>query len=862
MSRLRRRLRALFDGESLDREVEEEMRYHIEREAASLDLPPQVARREALIAFGGVERYKEEHRDARGVRWLHEFVTDLRYAVRSLRESPAFTLSAVLVLALGIGASTTVFGAINAVILTHLPYPHDEQLVDIGLASAMGNRWNLSAVDYRSLEDGQHSFSAVGGFEADEVALVVPGSEPTRERVGKVTSGVFRALGVSVAQGRTILPDDERVGAPPVVVVSARFAARAPLGTVLTLDGVAYTVVGVLPPNVTTLGAFRRDVWPALQIPPPPRRGPFFFMGVGRLAPGVTIDAARRDLAAISARIFPIWASSFQDRTAHLDPRPLRGRILGDAGHTLGVFAGAVGLVLLVAVANVASLALVRATSRARELSVRAMLGGTRARLVRMLITESLVLAVVGSLAGVALATLGLKILVAIGPHVPRLADARPDLAMFGFAAILAIVVGIVVGAVPVALLPRHHGVGSRVVGAGRAMHAMRASFVVAQFALTLPLLAGAGLLLNSFVRLLQVAPGFDPAGLVSVRASLPAARYANDTVIGQYWARALPLIRDVPGVHDAGLADYLPPSEPDLNVNNFDLVDQPAGSTGSQPVAPWIAATAGYFSTLRVPLLAGRLFTPADSGGAPPVVIVSHSWANRYFPDGTALGRRMMTGGCTTCPPTTVVGVVGDIKVRGLDEPADAVYAPPTQGWPRQANVVARAAGAPSEVAQGIVAALRSLDATVPIDPPVRLADRVYDSVVEPRHWTLLLGGFAAAALALAAVGVFGLLSYTVSTRQREIGVRMALGARATAVTGMFVLRGMGHAAIGAVVGIALALWATRALAGALFGVSATDPLTLAGVTLVLLAAALVASWLPARRAAAVDPVTALRLE
>ncbi len=865
MSRWRRRLRAFFERETLDRELDEEMRAHIDLEAESLrarGLSADVARREALIAFGGIERYKEAHRDARGVRWLDELLQDVRYAVRSLRESPAFTASAVLVLALGIGASTTVFGAIHAVLLTHLPYPHDEQLFEIGLENTVANPWHLSAVDYLALESEQHSFAAVGAEEARTVALIVPGAEPTRTEIAAVTSGVFRALDVPVAQGRPIEPDDERAGAPPVAVVSARFAKQAPLGHTISLDGVTYTVVGVLAPDMTRLGRLSSDIWPALQIQPPTRKGPFLLIGLARLNPGVSLDAARRDLAAISARMFPLWAASFQDRTAYLTPLPLRQRILGDASRTLGVFAGAVALVLLVAVANVASLALVRATGRVRELSVRAMLGGTRARLVRMLVTESLLLAGAGSLAGVAVAGLGLKALVAIGPYVPRLGQARVDLAMLGFTALLALVVGAIVGVVPIALLPRAHGAGNRIVGAGRGAHAMRAGFVVAQFALTLPLLAGAGLLLNSFVRLLRVQPGFDPAGLVTMKVSLPAARYGNDTVIGQYWTRALPRVREVPGVLSAGLSEVVPPNESDLNFNNFALIDQPPPPGGAQPVAPWVAATTDYFTTLGVPLIEGRLFTPADSGPAPPVVIVSRAWANRYYRGASAIGRQLMSGGCTTCPPTTIVGVVGDIKIQGLGQPADAMYTPPAQGWPQQINVVARTEGPSEGAARRIIAALRSVDPSVPIDPATPLTDRIYASVVQPRHWTILLGGFAAAALALAAVGVFGLLSYNISTRRREIGVRMALGARAGAVVAMFVWRGMGHAVIGAVVGLGLALWATRLLAGALFGVGASDPATLAAVTLVLLAAALLASWLPARRAAAIDPVTALRLE
>ncbi|HZS58422.1 MAG TPA: ADOP family duplicated permease, partial [Gemmatimonadaceae bacterium] len=815
------RWRAFFQKKRLDRELDEEMRLHIEMEAADLQsrgVAPDIARREATIAFGGVERYKEAHRDARGIRWLEDALADLRYAARALIRSPAFTLSSVLVLALGIGASTTIFGAIDAVLLTRLPYSHDERLVEIGMRNG-DNTWHLSAVDYRALESDQRSFTALGAESPNEVAVRIGNADAVRQSMAFVTSGVFRALGVTVASGRAIQPSDETPGAPAVAVVSAQMATRAGLGQTITIGGVPHTIVGVLPPGVTTLGRLSGDIWPVLQVRPPTRRGPFFLIGLARLKDGVTVDAATRDLAGISERIFPIWASSFQARSARILPMPLRERVLGDASHTLGVFGGAVALVLLVAVANVSSLALVRATNRQRELSVRAMLGGTRGRLARLLVAESLLLAVTGAVAGVLVAILGLRVLVAIGPHVPRLADAKPDVTMLGFAAVVAIVIALIVGGAPVWLLARGHAMGSRVIGAARGTQATRAGFVIAQFALTLPLLAGAGLLLNSFLRLARVRPGFDASGLAMVHVSLPFARYGNDTTIAAYWVRALPVIRDVPGVLDAGLTEFAPPNEPAMDFNNFALMDRPAPADGGQPESPWITATADYFRTLRVPLLDGRLFTLADSASAPPVVVVSRAWANHYYPDGRAVGHQMMPGGCTTCPPTTIVGIVGDIKVQGLDAPADAIYVPPTQGWPPQFNVIARTAGPPAEAAKRMVAALRTLDAGVPLDHAMPLEDRVYDSVTQPRHWTMLLGGFAAAALMLAAVGVFGLLSYNISTRRREIGVRMALGARASAVINMFVWRGMGHALLGTAIGLVLALWSSHALSSALFG-------------------------------------------
>jgi putative ABC transport system permease protein len=577
----------------------------------------------------------------------------------------------------------------------------------------------------------------------------------------------------------------------------------------------------------------------------------------------------RRRSGGISERIFPEWAASFQDRTARLTPVPLRTVMLGNAPQTLGLFGAAVGLVFLIAIANVASLMLVRGTARRREVALRTVLGATRMRLLSLMLTESLLLAAAGALAGILVAAFVLELLTAIGPPVPRLNEARLDMRGIGFALGVALLGGIVVGATSIAPLIRREPApalrdGERTVGAGHATQRLRAALVVAEFALALPLLAGAGLLLNSFLRLQRVDPGFDPRRLVSVNVSLPTARYADDADVDAFWVRALARVREVSGVGHAGLGDALPPYDPagNYNINNFDLVDRPVPPGGGQPTSPWLTVNADYFAALGVPLLEGRLFTAVDTAGAPPVVVVSRTWARRYFPDGEAVGRQLVSGGCTECPLTTIVGVVGDVKYMGLGGAADAVYDPLTAGWPRDLKLVVRAAAPPEALIDGVLEALRSVDPGVALDDAAPMEDRLYESIAQPRHWTALLGGFAAAAVTLAAVGIFGMLSYTVSTRRREIGVRMALGARGSAVVGMIVRRGMGHALVGAALGLTVALFGTRWLAGTLYAVSATDPPTLAAVTMLLLSVSFVACWLPARRAAAVNPVEAIRME
>jgi putative ABC transport system permease protein len=875
LRRISRRLRALASGRAIDRELDEEMRLHVDMEAADLarsrGLAPDEAHRHAMLAFGGVDRYAEEHRDARGVRWLEEFGQDVRYSMRGLLRSPGFTLSAVLVLALGIGASTAVFSAVDAVLISKLPYHEDERLVRIYEQNAPSNMWTLSVVDYQAVVEQSRTLSAVGAMRLRRSPVSVAG-EPVRENTIGITSGVLRALGVRPVRGRGIEPADERLGAPLVVVLGHVFATQhfgsdaAAIGKSILLDGVDHTVIGVLPPDVDRLAHVTAQVWPVYQMRPPTRRGPFGLHVIGRLAPGVTMEQSKRELAGISERIFPIWAAGFQDKNAKLTPYMLRTTIIGDAGKTLGLVAAAVALVLLIGVANVASLVLVRASGRARELALRTVLGATRVRLARQLVTESVVLALLGALAGLVLGSLMLTTLSAIATNVARIGDARLDARAIGFGTAVALIAAIAVGAYPVIGLlrrdpaPAIHG-GDRTIGAGKGTQITRGAFVVAQFAFALPLLAGAGLLLNSFLRLQQVDPGFDTERLLASRVSLPVGGYSEDSATRIFWSRALPLIKQIPGVADAGFSTAAPPFDPGVDENNFDLIDRPVPPGGSQPVSPWVVATPDFFTTLGIKHVAGRTFTPSDTGGV-PVVVVSESWARHYFPDGTAIGRRLISGGCTTCTPTVVVGIVSDVRYQGLDGTADAVYSPASEGWPRNASLFVRANGSTTGLGERVRSVLRSLDPGVPLDEVEAMNDRVYASVTEPRHWTTIIGAFAATALTLAAIGVFGMLSYAVSARRREIGVRMALGARGTNVVGMIVRRGMGLAAAGAVLGLLVTVAGARWLRDVLFDVGARDPMTIGAVTLLLLTVALGASWLPARRAALIDPAEAMRAD
>jgi predicted permease len=875
MNRFVRRIRALLQGDTLNRELSDEIRQHIELEAEDLvrtrGLTPDEARRQALIAFGGVERYREAQHDARGVRWIEESLADLRYAARVLLRSPGYTIPAVLVLGLGIGATTAIFSVVTTV-FGRLPYANDDELVRIYNQNSPTNRWTTSVADFQAIAGQAHTLSAVGVLSFRSVP-VAAGGEPQTLTVTPVTSGFMRALGIRPMIGRAIEPADDPVGAPPVVVVSDAFARRtldgaAAVGKSVMIDGRAHTVIGILPPGVGRLAGVRSDVWPVLQLAPPTRRGPFGLYLIGRLKPGVTLEACRTDLADVSIRLQGVW-SDFSDRAARLTPYTLRSTILGDGAGTIGVFTAAVLLVLLIAVANVASLTLVRTTGRWHELSLRAALGASRTRIVRLVTIECVSLASAGAVLGMALGAAELRLLLAIGPFIPRLDEARLDGRAVLFAVGLAVLAGVVVAAYPLALLLRRDPGGSlaggaRTVGGERTAQTVRGGFVVGEFALALPLLAVAGLLLNSFLRLQRVDPGFAPEPVATARVALPAARYENDTLLGEFWSRMLPALGNLGGVALVGLGDALPPdANQTFNQNNFDLIDHPVGEGRPQPVSSWITVTRDYFRTLGVPLLDGRLFTPGDTGSAPPVVVVSRSWASHYSPGENAVGRQMIEGGCVTCPPTTIVGVVGDVRYDGLTQPGEAIYGPMEEGpWRRTVHLFVRARGAGTDAIPAIRAALLAFDPGVSIDQPQAMREVFEGSIDQPRHLTTLLLGFAAAAVALAAVGIFGLLSYVVAARRREIGVRMALGADRRAVVQMIVARGLWLAGLGAVIGLVVALVATRWLAESLFQVSPTDPVTLGLVTLALLAVALVACWVPAHRAAATDPVQALRSE
>lgn len=867
---LAERLKGLFDRARGDRELDEELRFHVDREVQErvrAGADPADARRRALAALGGIERTKDEVREARGVQPLFELKADLRYALRALRMNPGFTAAVVAVLGLGIGASTAVFAVVDTVLFSDLPYPRADALVRVVQQSPTARLWQLSTVDFQAIRGQQRSFDAFGVVQRSAVSMSGAGA-PQRVQAVWASAGFFDALGVRAERGRLLLAADEVPGAPPVVVVTHAVAqerlggAAAAVGGTLTIDGIPHTVVGVLPRGRDELAGMRAGLWPVLQVSAPTRRGPFWLRGFGRLKPGVTLAQANRDIAAISLRIYPQWSSSFQDDGMRYSAMPLRAAIVGPADTPMGLFAAAVALVLLVAIANVATLVLVRASAREHELAMRAALGASRGRIARLLLTECLALTLLAGLAGIGIARAGIALLGSLAPALPRLQEIALGGRSVAFAAAAVLASGILISLSPAwGVLSGHHvpslRADSRRAGTGRGTNAVRGTLVALEFALALPLLVGAGLLLASFVRLQRVDPGFAPEGAVSVDIALPSARYAQPQDVQRFWRQLEARVRAIPGVTASGLSSTMPPDNGG-DVNNFDLLDRPTPAGVSQPVVPWATVSSGFFPAMGIALLEGRMFGAGDSATAPPVAIASRSWARHYYPRESAIGKRFYSAGCTTCPPVTVVGIVGDVKYLGLTQPGEAMYAPVEQDNPNFMTLVVRSPASAAEAFRAIHGAVGAVDPEIAaFDQTLRA--RLQDSLADPERWTSIIGAFGAAALLLAALGIFGLMSYVVRQRRHELGVRLALGAEPAALVRMIVARGMRYALAGLAVGLGLSFVAARWLGALLYGVGATDPGTLALVSGLLLGVALLACWIPGRRASRIKPIEAL---
>jgi putative ABC transport system permease protein len=880
--RLRRRWRALWRRDELERELDEELRFHVERETEknlARGMNDEEARRAALVTFGGVARTRQECRDARGVRVVEEIAQDLRFGWRMLRAQPGLSLIAILTLALGIGANTAVFSVVNAVLLRPLGHPDPDQLVRVHLfdpkaTSEPERRSVLGDADFLALRERNRSFAAVAALQVRSNGFsFVGGGGPEQVGGALVSADFFEVLRAPPFRGRTFARGEDRAGGPRVAVIGHGFwqerlgGDAGALGRVISLEGDPYTVIGIMPAGFRTALTPGAQVWAAMQFGPPAARPPYYLRCIGRLRPGVSQQQAAADAGAIARRVGEQFASP---QYAAYDVEPLVRSIVGESQRALLVLFGAVLSVLLIASVNLANLLLARGTSRQRELAVRAALGASRWRIVRQLSTESALLASLGGALGLLLAVWGVRFVPLVAPAgMPRVEEIGIDAWVLGFTVIVSAVSGLVFGLAPALQLSRLD-LGETIKEAGGAgghsgaRHRLRSLLVIAEVALAFVLLTGAGLLVRSFVKLQHVDPGFDPHGVLTMVVNAQENRYPKEEQLGQLQGQLLAAVRSLPGVQSAGLSMGLPPNLL-IMTNPFTVEGRVPSPGDTQPLAEQLLVTPDYFRTLGIRLRAGRAFTDADRAGAPGVLVINQAMARRYFRGVDPIGRRLQTGGYDPRNPwLTVVGVVDDVKYQGLHaETEPTIYVPFAQHlWWRSMDVAVRAQGDPLAIAAAVQDRIRSVDADIPIWKVRTMEQVMSESLARPRVYTVLLGVFGAVALILAAIGVYGVMAYTVRTRTREIGIRMALGARVGDVLRMVIAGGMKLAAIGGAIGLLGSVALNRLLEGLLFGVSPLDPTTLVGTGALLAAVMLLACAIPARRVARTDPSLSLRHE
>jgi putative ABC transport system permease protein len=796
---------------------------------------------------------------------------DLRFAVRLLLKRPGFSAVAILTLALGVGASTSIFSVVEAVLLRPLPFTEPDRLVQLTIRGGDGETYPLPDADFIAWREQNEAFASLAAYDGGEALALTGEGDADRIVVRNVTDRFFTTLGVAPLLGRTFREGEDKPGAPKAVVLSHAFwqrhyhgDARA-IGRSVLLDGLSHTIVGVMPASF----AFPEsglDGWRILTMQPPRRRGPFYTWGIGRLKAGASIERAGANLAVIAEglkRRYPgpnTWTYALV---------PLQEQMVGDVRRMLNLLFAAVGFLLLIATANVANLLLARAGSRSREIAVRAAIGAGRGRIVAQLVTESVVLGVLSGLVGLLIASWGTRALLAIAPEgIPRLDEVRLNGTVFAFAVGVASLCGVLFGLAPAlraAGLPLVEGLkeGGR-SGPGMSQRRTQRALVVCEIALALVLSVGAGLMIRSLAALTSVNPGFAPTQLVTFSLKLPARRYDTPEKITALYDALRERLEANPAIRSVGSATSLPPDQNSM-TDNFVAEAQTIPPNESAPVAPLIIVDENYFKTLGVPLVAGRFFDERDVRGRPPVTIVNETLARRYFPGGNAVGRRLKQGGAErpNNPWMEIVGVVGDVKYSGLNAPPEPAFylADRQQPWTRR-YVIVRTAADPRSALSAIRGAVSALDRDVPVARVSTIDQLMNESVAAPRFRTTLVTVFAVVGLVLAAIGIYGVMAYTVSERARELGVRVALGATTGDVVRMVLAEAFALAAVGVGLGVAVAVAMTRFMAALLYGVTPTDPATFVSIAGLLMAIALAGSYVPARRATRIDPIMTLRSE
>lgn len=865
---------------SVDADVEEELNTHLEmrvEELVATGMKRDDARREAMRQFGDLEgtrrycREQDQTRENAMQRTLsvQDLMQDVKIGVRSLMRVPLLTATIILTVGVGMGATAAIFSAIDAAILRPLPYANADRLVRI-YTDSPPFKFRFSAVDYLAFTEQQTRFEQHATY-TDRSVSFSDGAVAELLRTRVVSWGFFSVLGINPMIGRDFNQTDGRPGSPQVALASysfwqQRLGGRADaIGKSIRLDGAEYTVVGVMPPTSGPLER-RYDLFLIQQFTPPTRKGPFLYSVIGRLPAGASRALALDELHALNRALFPIWKASYQAEKATWGMDDLKTNLVGDVRAIAGLSLAAVALVWLIACANASNLLIARVNGRRQELAVRAALGASRGRVIRYLLVESGLLAVGAAILAVAIAYSGMQVLQTLGAtYFPRTGEIQFTSSLALLMLLLAISSALLFG-----LVPAFNATGgtvdeslrsSRSSTASVGVRRMRRVLVAAQFAIATPLLIVAGLLLVSLNQLRGVDLGFDTQQLLTASVRLPAAQYQDPARISAFWDELKRRAEALPSVASVAFTDGLPPNQVG-GFNNFDLEDHPAGPGGSQPVTSWLSISTDFMRTVGLKLIEGRLLNERDAlPNSPNVIVVDRAWAKRFFPNESAVGKRLKSGGCTTCDWTTVVGVVSEVKYGGMDQPdMGAVYQPI---MPQTSNfMIVRTNGDPLAVAGPLRQAIREIEPGAPISNIATIDNLVEQSLARPQSLSMLVASFASVALLLSIIGIYGVMGYYVQQHLKEISIRMALGGSRSDVARLVVGQGMIVVIAGVVTGTVLAFAATRLMSTLLFGVGAADPATFGAVTVLMIAVALMACAVPAWRAMRVQPAVVLRNE
>ena len=867
----------------IDNDLEDEVAFHLEmrvRDLTQRGVPEADARRQAALEFGDADRFKRvvgredrsAERDRRLTRWMTDFSYDVRFAIRQVARSPLFATIAILTVAIGIGANTAIMSAVRGIILRPLPFESPETLIRIYSRSDRLGPTSLSVPDFTDFRAQTASFVGMAAWYATTTNLSGQG-EPERLDIARVSDNWFDLLGVRPIKGRTFVAGEDVFGAPARAVLSEalwqrRFGADPNIiGRSLRLDGVPVEVIGVVAnPGTFPAGS---ELWTTTRFSADDMvsssRGARWLRVLSRLKPGVSLAQANEDVARVARLVEQSDPGHNRGYTAFAVT--LQEAIVGDYRRPLFILLGAVALVMLVVCANVAGLMVARTAARDTEIAVRSAIGAGRGRIVRQLVTESIVLALAGGALGLALGVVGTWLLVHWAPpEIPRLDDVGIDRVVFAFSLGLALVTGIAFGLAP-ALQASRHDVRTRLQTDGRGMAGrsgsvrLRRLLVVSELAVAIVLLVGAGLLLRSFANLQRVDPGFKPAGLTAFTVTLPESRYPKDEDQARFMDRALAALIALPGVEHAAASFGLPLTDTRFQLS-FTIDRKDNTDPSFEPRGQVRVASADYFQSLGIPLVKGRTFGTQDRWGAPSVIVVSQELARRFFPNGDAIGHYIETGWGREGRKLggEVVGIVGDVKQFGLSIEAPPAYYAAAEQWPTDEMTFALRGNSESIQLASIRGIIRDIDAELPIFDFTNGESLVRASLAQPRFYLLVIAAFAAAALLLAVIGVYGIIAYTVRQRTREIGVRMALGASAGKILRMVVGEGVALAAVGLGIGVSVALAVTGEIRSLLFQVDERDWVTLVAVAGVLVVAAVAACLVPARAAARLGPQEALR--